>query len=816
MITDFTQQRERRRVELRLAELDIERRALESARQALDVAAANGNPSQSSVTQQADGHEKILLFRSLFRGRTDVYPARWENRSSGKSGYAPACANEWVRGVCEKPRIKCGNCPKQAFIAVSDRIVERHLRGDIVAGIYPLMAGNTCYFVAIDFDGEGWIEDSRAFRHACDQHQVPVAIERSRSGAGAHAWIFFAQAIMASQARQLATGLMSAAMERRPDIGFGSYDRLFPSQDLMPDGGFGNLIALPLQRVARDRGHSVFIDDELNPFIDQWEYLASLKRIEVSVVERLLTVLSSRRHGTTGIPLPVSDETSPTPWALPQTPNPESRVTEPLPKRVHVTLADQVYIDRTGLPATMVTRLMRLAAFQNPEFYQAQALRLPTFDKPRVISRAELHSHHIALPRGCVDEVREAFTTHGVQIDVNDERCSGEPLVAQFMGTLRPEQQRAVEALLEHDYGVLAATTAFGKTVLAISLIAARGCNVLILVHRQQLLDQWVEQLRAFLDVEPDTIGTMGGGKKRLTGKIDVAMIQSLMRNHDVDERVMNYGHLIVDECHHGSAVSFEAVIKRARGRYVLGLSATVARKDGHQPIVFMQCGPVRHRVTARAQLAARGGVHRAEMRETGFTAGELMESRVPIAAVYKALAESEPRNARIFDDVLTALEMRRRPLVLTERRDHLELLASRFAPFVSKVIVLRGGMSARELGTALTTLRSDEPGERLVLATGRYLGEGFDYAPLDTLFLTLPISWKGTLAQYVGRLHREHADKRDVLVVDYSDLGVPMLARMAAKRVAGYRNLGYMVEHIGVGDRRERGPATTVVPTPG
>jgi superfamily II DNA or RNA helicase len=259
------------------------------------------------------------------------------------------------------------------------------------------------------------------------------------------------------------------------------------------------------------------------------------------------------------------------------------------------------------------------------------------------------------------------------------------------------------------------------------------------------------------------------------------------------------------------AAVSFEAVIKRARGRYVLGLSATVARKDGHQPIVFMQCGPVRHRVTARAQLAARGGVHRAEMRETGFTAGELMESRVPIAAFYKALAESEPRNARIFDDVLTALEMRRRPLVLTERRDHLELLASRFAPFVSKVIVLRGGMATRERDAALTTLRSDEPGERLVLATGRYLGEGFDHAPLDTLFLTLPISWKGTLAQYVGRLHREHADKRDVLVVDYSDLGVPMLARMAGKRVAGYRNLGYVVERIGV--RREHAPANTVAP---
>jgi len=307
------------------------------------------------LRNKTNRHEKVLLFRSVFRGRTDVYPARRENKSSGKSGYAPACANEWVRGVCEKPRIKCGDCAKQAFIAVSDRVVERHLRGDIVAGIYPLVPGNTCYFVAVDFDGEGWIEDSRAFRHACSEHHVPVSIERSRSGAGAHAWIFFAEALMASQARQLATGLMSAALERRPDIGFRSYDRLFPSQDLMPDGGFGNLIALPLQRVARDRGHSVFIDDELNPFPDQWEYLASLKKIEVSVVERLLAVLSSRRHGITGIPLPISDETSPTPWALPQTSNPDSYVTEPLPKRVPVTLP----ISWKGTLAQYVGRLHR-------------------------------------------------------------------------------------------------------------------------------------------------------------------------------------------------------------------------------------------------------------------------------------------------------------------------------------------------------------------------------------------------------------------------------------------------------------------------
>jgi superfamily II DNA or RNA helicase len=567
----------------------------------------------------------------------------------------------------------------------------------------------------------------------------------------------------------------------------------------MPHGGFGNLIALPLQRVARELGHSVFIDDAHNPYSDQWAYLASVEKIEAPALESLLGGLVSRQNGATRISLPNNDEDSGTPWAFPASTKPPSHVTEPLPNRVIVTLADQVYIDRTALPASMVTRLMRLAAFQNPEFYQAQAMRFPTFDKPRVISCAALHPHHIELPRGCLDEVRDVLGSNGVQIDLRDERQAGDQLGVKFVGSLRPDQQHAADLLLAHDCGILAATTAFGKTVLAIALIAARGRNVLILVHRRHLLDQWVEQLHAFLDVSPEVVGILGGGKKRLSGKIDVALIQSLVRKNEVDDRVTKYGHVIVDECHHVSATSFEAVTKRARASYVLGLSATVTRKDGHHPIIFMQCGPVRHRVTARAQLAARGGLHRAEQRETGFTAGQLMELRLPIATVYRALAESEGRNARIFDDVLQALESGRHPLVLTERRDHLEHLAARFEPFVRQVIVFRGGMSARERESARTALLSTEPGERLVLATGRYLGEGFDYARLDTLFLTLPISWKGTLAQYVGRLHREHVDKREVLVVDYVDLSVPMLARMAVKRRTGYRNLGYLVEPVGV-----------------
>nr|WP_234704985.1 DEAD/DEAH box helicase [Sinorhizobium meliloti] len=371
------------------------------------------------------------------------------------------------------------------------------------------------------------------------------------------------------------------------------------------------------------------------------------------------------------------------------------------------------------------------------------------------------------------------------------------PPDVSFQGELRRPQAKAFDALVAHDNGVLAATTAFGKTVVAAALIAHRARNSLILVHRRGLLDQWVARLSSFLNIDPKQIGIIGGGKRKPTGVIDVALIQSLVRNGDVADHVADYGHLIVDECHHLSAASFELVARRSKARYVVGLSATVARQDGHHPIIFMQCGPVRHRVDARVQAAERGIRHRARDRATKFELPPPLASveRPSMPAIYAALAQDSGRNDLIFDDVLNSLEAKRSPVVLTERKDHLDYLQQRFAPFVKNLVVLRGGMSASDRKLANAALRVSDDQERLIIATGRYIGEGFDDARLDTLFLTMPIAWKGTLAQYVGRLHRLHDGKKDVLVVDYVDNTVPVLARMAAKRRAGYRALGYMIE---------------------
>jgi superfamily II DNA or RNA helicase len=801
------------RIRRRLADLNDERMALERELEAFEqqiisdshVAAEKPVFANAPVTNSSPSMEKLELFRQLFSGRPDVFPVRWENRTDGRTGYSPACSNEWAKGICGKPKVKCGDCPHQAFIPYSEDIIEKHLRGgdarssDFVAGVYPLLQDETCWFLAADFDKESWADDTRALLATCRAKGIAAALERSRSGNGGHVWIFFSEPVPAKIARQLGTALLTETMESRPEIGFTSYDRFFPNQDTMPLGGFGNLIALPLQRKARENGNSIFVDGDLQPYDDQWAYLSSLPRLSADEVFRIAdeAELAGR---ILGVRMPVDDEHADEPWKmLPSRRSEPRRIEAAIPQSIKVVIADQVYIDRTGLPSALIAQFVRLAAFQNPEFYRAQAMRLPTFAKPRIISCAELHPRHVALPRGCLDETVELIRSHGAIAILKDLREDGEalPVGVSFQGELRRPQSRAFDALVTHENGVLAATTAFGKTVVSAALIARRSRNTLVLVHRRELLAQWVERLSSFLSIDPKQIGIIGGGKRKPTGIIDVALIQSLVRNGEVDDIVGAYGHLIVDECHHLSAASFELVARRSKARYIVGLSATVARKDGHHPIIFMQCGPVRHRVDARVQAAERGIRHRARDRSTKFELPASLASaeRPSMPAIYAALAQDQGRNDLIFDDVLKSLEAKRSPILLTERKDHLDYLQRKFEPFVKNLVVLRGGMSVKDRKQAHTALNVADDDERLILAIGRYIGEGFDDARLDTLFLAMPIAWKGTLAQYVGRLHRQHDGKRDVLVVDYVDGTVPVLARMAAKRRLGYRALGYVIE---------------------
>lgn len=753
------------------------------------------------VDHRSPSENKIALFRSLFRGRDDVYPRRFESRRTGKAGYQPNCANEWVEGICAKPRVKCSDCPHQRFFPVTDEAVRWHLSGrddagkDFVMGIYPMLQDETCFFLAVDFDKEGWREDAKAFSQQCRLLNVPVALERSRSGNGAHVWIFFEEATPASLARRLGSHILTEAMESRPDIGLRSYDRLFPNQDTLPKGGFGNLIALPLQGGPRASGNSVFLDEDLTPYPDQWAFLSAIRQLGRAIVEAIVRKAEAADR-VVGVRLPPSDEDEP--WALPPSRRPKDHpIVGVGPGSLELVLGDEIYVRKDALSPALRNRLVRLAAFQNPDFYKSQAMRLPTYDKPRVIACAEDHPSHISLPRGCLDELKDLLLRLKIVPTIRDERVSGRPLAVGFRGTLRNEQLAAASAMLRHDFGVLSAGTAFGKTVLAAWLIAQRQVNTLVLVHRQQLLEQWIERLGAFLDLGPSSIGSIGGGRKRPGGAVDVALIQSLVRKGVVDDRVADYGHLIVDECHHLPARSFELVARRTKARFVAGLSATLARKDGQHPIIFMQCGPVRYHVDARQQAAARPFEHTVLVRSTAFrTAREVdPDARIQFHGLYAELGTDEARNRLICHDVVRSVLEGRSPMVLTERNEHLDRLAAALAPEVRHLVVLRGGMGRKELRAVADRLANIPDGEdRVLLATGRYVGEGFDDARLDTLFLALPVSWRGTIAQYAGRLHRLHDRKREVRIYDYADLEIPLLARMFDRRCRGYRALGYRI----------------------
>jgi superfamily II DNA or RNA helicase len=779
---------------------------LQEEKNLLDKASTSSSQGESLVSNQSSEAEKISLFRSLFKGREDVYPRRFESRKTGKTGYQPACANEWIKGICEKPKFKCGECENRKFLPLTDEVIRNHLLGmnpesrsrdDFTIGVYPLLVDETCWFIAIDFDKSSWTDDSKAFAETCKSHNVPSYLERSRSGNGGHVWIFFSEPSETTLARKMASFLLTETMERRPEMGLDSYDRLFPNQDTMPKGGFGNLIALPLQKRPRESENSVFLNEAFIPHPDQWAFLSQVRRMNQNEIKAI--VHKAERQGRViGVREVITEEEDDEPWAAPPSRRrKQPPIVGPLPDQIELVLGNQIYIEKGGLPPALLNRLVRLAAFQNPEFYKAQAMRLPIYNKPRIINCCEDFPKHIGLPRGCLDEVIDLLNDLRIEPKIIDKRIGGNPIALGFQGVLRHDQEEAAISMLSHEIGVLAATTAFGKTVVAAYLVAVRAANTLILVHRRQLLDQWVDRLSIFLGLDQKDIGQIGGGKRKPSGIVDVALIQSLSRKGVVDDIVGTYGHLVVDECHHISARSFEIVARQCKARYITGLSATVIRKDGHHPIIFMQCGPVRHRVDERKQAAARPFEHKVIVRKTGFKIDKDVDFEdLPIHKLYTALANDENRNNLIIDDVISAIDRKRSPVLLTERKEHLALLRDRLSPFIKNLIVLKGGTGQKkrqQIAKEINSIPEDE--ERLIVATGRYLGEGFDDARLDTLFLAMPVSWRGIISQYAGRLHRLYDMKKEVLIYDYVDLEVPVLAKMYRRRLAGYKAIGYEIK---------------------
>lgn len=641
-------------VDARLLELEKEKQQLFALREQLHASSPIAPDSNSYSPEQ-----KIAIFRRLFRGRTDIFANRWQNKQ-GRSGYSVACNNEWVQGICHKPRIKCQDCNHRQFTEINDQIVYRHLSGQQIIGLYPLMRDDTCYFLAVDFDKGQWQEEVKAMAKACQSFEIPHAIEISRSGNGAHLWVFFTDKVPAREARLLGFGLLDKAMEVYSNLSFDSYDRFFPNQDVLPEGGFGNLIALPLQREARLVGNSSFVDNELNVIQDQWQHLAQMEFISHQDLNKLLAKISP--NSTLFAEQDVI-ETRP-PWEI-------TAKTKPLaldnpPKKVSITLANHVYFDLSEIPSVLAARLRRLASFSNPVFFKTQALRFSTHGIPRFISCARIEQGYLAIPRGCLDEARDLLDENQIEVQINDKRESGTKLkTTKSLVKLRKNQQAAVRIMSKHDAGILHAPTAFGKTVTAIGMITKRKANTLILVHSRQLLDQWQERLKSFL---PDIdIGVIGGGKKKPTSVIDIATYQSLINKKDntVSELVQDYGHVIVDECHHVSAPRFEMVLNEVRAKYVLGLTATPERQDGHQKIIFMAAGPIRHKVknTSEDKFDQQVIVH--QIYDTPPKELTHTEARPKVSDAYRWIMENSERTQRIIDDVLTCVQQANHPIVL-------------------------------------------------------------------------------------------------------------------------------------------------------
>ena len=747
------------------------------------------------VAPPSTSDERITLFTRLFRSRDDVFPKRWENKNKSTHGYSPACRNEWVQGVCEKPKTKCTQCSQRVFLRLDETVIRGHLEGLFTIGTYAIRLDDTCTFLAADFDKERWRQDVMAFKNTAIGFGIETYIERSRSGNGAHAWMFFKEPVPARLARQLGTIILMQAIEKEYQQEFNSYDRFFPSQDTLPKGGFGNLIALPLQRIPRKDGNSVFVDDDFNPWPDQWNFLSKVRLLSKS---ELIHCIEKN--------LPEKPHAMP-----PESPDLEILQAEKLLSSgktlpVHyagailITVSNCIEIPIDGLPSKLITMYKRAATFANPKFYELQRLRFSTWKTPRYICCAELSDDgkRILLPRGLLSPCMQLSESAGASIEIADLRPQYRRISVKFTGELLAAQTSAVRDLLKNESGILVAPPGAGKTVIGCALIGKRKLPTLILVHRKQLADQWKQRLLQFTNLTKKQIGTFDLKDEKRKGVVDIGMFQTLAHAVANQELIREYGMVIVDECHRVPAPSFEPVLKKILARHYVGLTATPYRKDGLDKIITMQCGPILH--TMAESAAQQELVRNVVVRETSFKMTEGENIRSELHEIWQALITDPVRVALIAADIISALSEGRFPLVLSDRKEHLEAITKKVAELQENkaingfVITSDNGKKERDsfIKSARDLIAQGKPA--FLLSTGSLIGEGFDLPELCTLILAMPLSFKGRLVQYAGRLHRESSGKKEVRIYDYVDVNLGLGITMFRKRLTTYRKMGYTV----------------------
>ncbi len=774
------------------------------------------------------------FFYSMFKGRMDVYSKRGgkPNPKTGQTGYYTQCWNFWKDGLCQKKngkKIKCGECRNQNYKQLRGEVIMQHLIGakedcSDVIGLYPMMQDETCNFLAFDFDNhddkskvddfantdDEWIDEVNAMRSICQLNNVDVLVERSRSGKGAHIWLFFEEPILADAARKFGTALLTKGAESVNQKSFKSYDRMIPTQDHMPEGGLGNLIALPLQGQALKSGNSAFIDENWNAYPDQWKVLKSTSKISKAFIDEkinewtadgLLGMLAEDMSGT----VEKSDNAISKPWEKKK----KNFELMDVDGTLDITMANQIYIDIGNVKPRLQNQIRRLAAFSNPEYYKNQAMGFGTRGTARIISCSRDIDQHLCIPRGCEEKLVEKLEEAGIAYKKIDHRENGRKIEVTFVGELRPEQKEASEEILNHDIGILGAATAFGKTAVGAYLIAARKVNTLVLVHNTEIMKNWVEDFEKFLIVDEElpeyktvtgkikkrksVVGRMYAGHNSVTGIIDVVMISSLGKSGQINQLVKDYGLVIMDECHHGASQTAEEVLSEVNAKYVYGLTATPKRDDGQEAKIFMQFGPIRYRYTAKDRAKEQGIEHFVYPRFTRLVHPD--GETIKINDAYKLARESEIRNKQIVADVSICMKNGRTPLVLTKFKEHAAVLFDMLKDSADHIYLLQGGKRAKERDLIRQQMKEVPEDETIILvAIGQYIGEGFNYPRLDTMMLTTPIAWEGNVEQYAGRLHRDFEGKQEVIIYDYVDSHIRVLEKMYHKRLRAYKKIGYEI----------------------
>lgn len=778
-------------------------------------------PQAINIKEEPITRELVQFFYSMFKGRRDVYSLRSgkPNAKTGKHGYYTQCENFWKAGLCGKKdgkNTKCQSCPNQKYKPLTGDVIYAHLMGvkedcSDVVGLYPVWPDGTCNYLVFDFDDHvessdsiKWQEEANALRAICADNDVSCLVERSRSGKGAHVWMFFEKAINIKKARMFGAALLDKGAESVNQQSFDTYDRMIPTQDKLPEGGLGNLVALPLQGRAVKNGNSVFVDEKWRPYHDQWSVLKNTGKLSEEFIDEKLSSWGSK-YSISGSD--TDNETSrqlsidETPWE-----NCSGFKSSDTNGTVRIVLADKVYVDKTGIKPRLQNKIRRLAAYNNPEYFRNQGMSISTFGIPRIVYCGEDTDQFIAIPRGCLNKLCENLKAAKIDYSVEDERNTGKEINVSFAGELYPEQQDAVNSLAGHDIGVLAATTGFGKTVVGSYLISERKVNTLIIVHTSEIMQNWVNDLERFLVINEDypkyttktgrvktrksLIGRLAGSHNSMTGIIDVAMVTSLGSGDSIKPFVKDYGMVIMDECHHGAAESIEAVLSEVNAKCVYGLTATVKREDGKDKTVLMQFGPVRFRFTAKDKIRLQGMEHILEPR---FTPIISTKEKLTSNEAYEIVVNSDLRNSIIASDIDACVKQGHTPLVLSKRKAHLDVLFEKVKDKADHVLVLTGGKKQSERKEIRERLSSIPESESLIiLATGQYVGEGFNCSRLDTLFLAMPIAWDGNVEQYTGRLNRSYDGKNKVTVIDYVDHHIEMFANMYNKRLRTYKRIGY------------------------